>query len=493
MQVTQRFAQLLKNNVGKVIVGKDQAVELMMIAVLCRGHVLIEDVPGVGKTTLASALAKSLDCSFKRIQFTPDITPSDITGFSIANLKTGELEYRPGMIMSQIVLADEINRTSPKTQSSLLEVMEEGQVSVDGVTYAVPQPFIVLATQNPVDFVGTYPLPEAQLDRFFMRVSIGYPTAEEEADILERYTSGQRPMEELRPICTSSDIVRLQQEVEKVYSSREVRAYISAIAAASRRTGALQLGISTRAAISLLRAAQAKALLAGRDYVVPEDVQAMAEPVLAHRLVPVSYTHLAYFADLGCHADALLARTAAAQLAARGAAGVTYRDAEGIHVLGAAYRLEADAARIARQLSQREQLSAAVLELSAEPVSLRITAPEQDVQAIVDADSILRTQLKQIASMALQVDRGELSAESARTLAAVACSELDAARNQLEQIPGAAEDTVCAGLLFQLERLSGGLEAVSHGAERGATLSGRLRSCHVDGLLNRIEWLHGLT
>ncbi len=285
MQVTQRFAQLLQNNVGKVIVGKEKAVELMMIAVLCRGHVLIEDVPGVGKTTLASALAKSLDCSFKRIQFTPDITPSDITGFSIANFKTGELEYRPGMIMSQIVLADEINRTSPKTQSSLLEVMEEGQVSVDGVTYEVPKPFIVLATQNPVDFVGTYPLPEAQLDRFFMRVSIGYPTAEEEAEILERYTTGARPMEELKPICTASDIVRLQQEVEKVYSAKEVRAYISAIAAASRRSGALQLGISTRAAISLLRAAQARALLEGRDYVVPEDVQRMAEPVLAHRLV----------------------------------------------------------------------------------------------------------------------------------------------------------------------------------------------------------------
>ena len=285
MQVTQRFAQLLKQNVGKVIVGKESAVELMMIAVLCRGHVLIEDVPGVGKTTLASALAKSLDCSFKRIQFTPDITPSDITGFSIANFKTGELEYRPGMIMSQIVLADEINRTSPKTQSSLLEVMEEGQVSVDGTTYAVPQPFIVLATQNPVDFVGTYPLPEAQLDRFFMRISIGYPTAEEETDILERYTSGKRPMEELRPICTSGDIVLLQQEVEKVYSSREVRAYISAIAAASRKTGALQLGVSTRAAISLLRASQAHALLDGRDYVSPEDVQQMAEPVLAHRLV----------------------------------------------------------------------------------------------------------------------------------------------------------------------------------------------------------------
>ena len=285
MQVTQRFAQLLKQNVGRVIVGKESAVVLMMIAVLCRGHVLIEDVPGVGKTTLASALARSLDCSFKRIQFTPDITPSDITGYSIVNFKTGELEYRPGMIMSQIVLADEINRTSPKTQSSLLEVMEEGQVSVDGTTYAMPEPFIVLATQNPVDFVGTYPLPEAQLDRFFMRVSIGYPTAEEETDILERYTSGKKPMEELRPICTSSDILRLQQEVEGVHASREVRAYISAIAAASRRTAALQLGVSTRAAISLLRASQARALLEGRDYVAPEDVQRMAEPVLAHRLV----------------------------------------------------------------------------------------------------------------------------------------------------------------------------------------------------------------
>ena len=285
MQVTQRFAQLLKQNVGKVIVGKESAIELMMIAVLCRGHVLIEDVPGVGKTTLASALARSLDCSFKRIQFTPDITPSDITGYSIVNFKTGELEYRPGMIMSQIVLADEINRTSPKTQSSLLEVMEEGQVSVDGVTYAMPQPFIVLATQNPVDFVGTYPLPEAQLDRFFMRVSIGYPSAEEETDILERYTSGKKPMEELRPICTSSDILRLQQEVEGVHASREVRAYISAIAASSRKSAALQLGVSTRAAISLLRASQACALLDGRDYVIPEDVQKMAEPVLAHRLV----------------------------------------------------------------------------------------------------------------------------------------------------------------------------------------------------------------
>ena len=203
----------------------------------------------------------------------------------IPNFKTGELEYRPGMIMSQIVLADEINRTSPKTQSSLLEVMEEGQVTVDGKTYRMPQPFMVLATQNPVDFVGTYPLPEAQLDRFFMRVSIGYPTPEEEADILERYTAGAKPMETLEAICASGDIVKLQQQVESVYAAKEVRTYIAQIAAASRKSGALQLGVSTRAAISLLKACQAHALMNGRDFVTPEDVQKMAEPVLAHRLV----------------------------------------------------------------------------------------------------------------------------------------------------------------------------------------------------------------
>jgi len=285
MQATQRFAQLLTKNVGKVIIGKSETVELIMIAMLCRGHVLIEDVPGVGKTTLASALAKSIDCSFKRIQFTPDITPSDITGFTMANLKTGELEYRKGLVMSQMVLCDEINRTSPKTQSSLLEVMEEGQVTVDGVTYRMPQPFMVLATQNPVDFVGTYPLPEAQLDRFFMRVNIGYPTADEEAEILERYTGGAKPMEEIEAICASEDIVRLQQQVETVYAAKEVRAYIANIATASRKSNALQLGVSTRASISLIKAAQAHALLDGRDYVTPDDVQEMASPVLAHRLV----------------------------------------------------------------------------------------------------------------------------------------------------------------------------------------------------------------
>ena len=284
MQATQRVAQALTRNIGKVVIGKETAIELMLNAILCKGHVLIEDVPGVGKTTLASALARSLDCSFKRIQFTPDITPSDITGFSVVNFKTGELEYKQGLVMSQIVLADEINRTSPKTQSSLLEVMEEGQVTVDGVTYRMPAPFIVLATQNPVDFVGTYPLPEAQLDRFFMKISIGYPTAEEEAAILELQATGQRPIEDLRAICTGEDIVALQGQVNSVYASPEVRAYIARICQASRKHAALQLGISTRGAIFLLRSAQACALLAGRDYVIPEDVQKMAAPVLAHRI-----------------------------------------------------------------------------------------------------------------------------------------------------------------------------------------------------------------
>ena len=260
-------------------------IELALIALLCKGHVLIEDVPGVGKTTLASALAKSLDCSFKRIQFTPDVTPSDVTGFSIVNFKTNELEFKPGAVMSQIVLADEINRTSPKTQSSLLEVMEEYQVTVDGVTHPLPRPFLVLATQNPVEFVGTYPLPEAQMDRFFMRISIGYPSIEDEMDILERYSAPVSPLSTLQPVCSAEDILAMQAAVTEIYCSREVRSYISLIAQASRKHSALQLGVSTRGAIFLLKAAQARALLSGRDYVTPEDVQYMAAPVLAHRLI----------------------------------------------------------------------------------------------------------------------------------------------------------------------------------------------------------------
>lgn len=285
MQDFATIASALRENIQKVIIGKTEVVDLMLIAMACKGHILIEDVPGVGKTTLASALARSLDCSFKRIQFTPDITPSDITGFSIVNFKTGELEYKQGLIMSQLVLADEINRTSPKTQSSLLEVMEEGQVTVDGNTYKMPQPFIVMATQNPVEFVGTYPLPEAQLDRFFMCISMGYPTHDEEVDILERYTSGANPIDELQSVCSAADIIELQQQVSGVYAAPEVRSYIASIAQTSRHHSALSLGVSTRGAIALLRASQAAALLDGRDYVIPEDVQGMCGPVLRHRLV----------------------------------------------------------------------------------------------------------------------------------------------------------------------------------------------------------------
>ena len=285
MQDIKRIVSELKKSIGKVIVGKEDTVELMLIALICQGHVLIEDVPGVGKTTLCSALARSLDCSFNRIQFTPDITPSDVTGYNMVNMRTGGMEFHKGAVMSQIVLADEINRTSPKTQSSLLEVMEEGQATVDGVTYKMPRPFIVLATQNPLDFVGTYPLPEAQLDRFFMKISIGYPTGEEESDILARYTGGQKPMEEVSPVCSAQDVIAMQDMLSQIYVAREVYAYVSMIAQASRRFSALSLGVSTRGAIFLLKAAQARALITGREYVAPEDVQRMAAPVLAHRVL----------------------------------------------------------------------------------------------------------------------------------------------------------------------------------------------------------------
>ena len=201
----------LEHQISRVIVGKEDAIQLALIALICRGHVLIEDVPGVGKTTLASALARSLNCSFRRIQFTPDLMPSDVTGFTMVNFKTGEMEYREGAIMSQIVLADEINRTSPRTQSALLEAMEEHQVTVDGTTHYLPQPFMVLATQNPGEFVGTYPLPEAQMDRFFLRISMGYPTIEQEMDVLERYSGVQHPMDTVQPVCNGSHIVEMQE------------------------------------------------------------------------------------------------------------------------------------------------------------------------------------------------------------------------------------------------------------------------------------------
>ena len=285
IQQPRRIIGALLDNISKVIIGKEEAVEYALIALLCNGHVLIEDVPGVGKTTLASALAKSLACSFRRIQFTPDLMPSDVTGFTLVNFKTGEMEFKEGAVMSQVVLADEINRTSPKTQSALLEVMEEQQVTVDGVTHPLPKPFIVLATQNPGEFVGTYPLPEAQMDRFFLRISIGYPTIEQEMDVLERYSGVVKPMATIEPVCTAQDILALQEMVKRVYCSPEVRMYVATLVAATRQEPALALGASTRAAIALIHGAQACALLAGRDYIIPEDVQHMALPVLSHRLV----------------------------------------------------------------------------------------------------------------------------------------------------------------------------------------------------------------
>ena len=285
MQPAQKLKQLLEQNISQVVVGQSAAVGLVLNALLCGGHVLLEDVPGVGKTTLASAFARSLQLSFKRIQFTPDVTPSDVTGYTRIDFKTGESSFHEGAVFAQIVLADEINRTSPKTQSSLLEVMQEQQVTIDGQTHPLPGPFMVLATQNPVDFVGTYPLPEAQLDRFFMRVSIGYPTAEEEVRVLDMYMQKNRLVEELQPVCTQEDIIKLQAQVGQVRVSREMRVYITNIAQTSRQSRSFERGISTRGAIALMRAAQGAALLDGRDYVMPEDVRSMALPVLSHRVV----------------------------------------------------------------------------------------------------------------------------------------------------------------------------------------------------------------
>lgn len=279
--------QVLKKiveNVEKVIVGKKSSIELTLISLVCNGHVLIEDVPGVGKTSLVSSIAKSISASFKRIQFTPDILPSDITGFSIYNQKTAEFEYRPGAIMSQIILADEINRTSPKTQASLLEVMEESQVTVDGTTYKVPQPFMVLATQNPVEYLGTFPLPEAQLDRFFMKISIGYPTSGEESHILSKYQHVS-PLETLSPVADSSEIIMIQEEVKNIHVDSTLNNYIVDIVGQTRKHPDITLGSSPRGSLSVFRAAQAWAFYSGRSYVLPDDIKKIAIPVLSHRII----------------------------------------------------------------------------------------------------------------------------------------------------------------------------------------------------------------
>jgi len=279
--------RLMKNilyNVERVIIGKRFAIELVVNALVCRGHVLIEDVPGVGKTSLVSALARSLACSYKRIQFTPDIMPSDITGFSTFNLKTSDFEYKPGAVMSQFILADEINRTSPKTQSSLLEVMEENQVTVDGVTYPVPSPFMVLATQNPVEYLGTYPLPEAQLDRFFMKISLGYPDAREESHILARFKTGN-PLGALKPVADASQIIAAQNTAESIFVDNQISAYIVELVRSTRQQEEVVLGASPRASLYLFKSAQAWAMYQGRDFVIPDDVILMAPHVLEHRIL----------------------------------------------------------------------------------------------------------------------------------------------------------------------------------------------------------------
>lgn len=278
------YAGKIMENINQVLVGKETQVEYAMIALLAGGHLLLEDVPGVGKTTLANALARSIDVSFGRIQFTPDTLPSDVTGISVYNMKAGSFEYREGAIMNHILLADEINRTSPKTQAALLEAMEEKQVTVDGTIYPISQPFMVIATQNPIDFLGTYNLPEAQLDRFLMKISLGYPDEEQERKMANNFLEDKR-VQDLHSVADQAMVLRLQEEVRKVKVQEDVAGYIIQIIRETRGMEKITLGASPRATLALIRAAQAEAFLKGRTYVIPDDVQKMIKPVLSHRLV----------------------------------------------------------------------------------------------------------------------------------------------------------------------------------------------------------------
>lgn len=284
MKAVREFGQKLGVNVGQVIVGKDQEIGLCLMALLARGHVLIEDVPGVGKTMLAKSLARSLGCSFERIQFTPDLLPSDVTGVNVYNPAGAGFQFRPGPVFAQVLLADEINRATPKTQSALLEAMEERQVTVDAVTRELPAPFIVLATQNPVEFAGTFPLPEAQLDRFLMKVNLGYLTVDKEVAMLDRFQRGS-PLGELTPVVSGGEVVQLQHEVQEVWVEPALKEYIVRLVQRTRSHVDLSLGASARGALGLFRAAQAKAALEGRDFVTPDDVKDLALPVLGHRLI----------------------------------------------------------------------------------------------------------------------------------------------------------------------------------------------------------------
>ena len=275
---------ILIDNVEKIIIGKRSVIEHLLVALLSDGHVLIEDVPGVGKTQLVATLARSVNGAFNRIQFTPDVMPSDIMGFSMFNPGTREFEYREGAAMCNFLLADEINRTSPKTQSSLLEIMEEFQVTVDGKTYKLPRPFMVLATQNPIESFGTYPLPEAQMDRFFLKLSIGYPDKNEEKLIIDRFGS-ENPLDRLEPVTTTQELIELKDQVKKVRMEECLKEYIINIIAATRSDKNVVLGCSPRGSLNLYKASKAWAFIMGRDYVLPDDIRKMAVPVLAHRII----------------------------------------------------------------------------------------------------------------------------------------------------------------------------------------------------------------
>lgn len=284
------ISKIIKN-VEKVIIGKAETIQMSLVAILCGGHVLLEDVPGVGKTMLVKALAQSIGCSFKRIQFTPDLLPSDVTGVSIFNQKTLEFEFRPGPIMGNVVLADEINRTSPKTQAALLEAMEEGTMTVDGTTIPLPTPFFVMATQNPIEYEGTFPLPEAQLDRFLIKLHLGYPGTEDEVELLTRLQY-HHPVEDLPVVISADELRRLQREVRNVYVDESIRRYIVQLTESTRSHPNVYLGASPRGSIGLFRTAQALAFIRGREFVVPDDVKALVPFTLGHRIIVKSDSEL---------------------------------------------------------------------------------------------------------------------------------------------------------------------------------------------------------
>ena len=285
------FAERIQENISQVIIGKQDAVELLLVALLCEGHVLLEDVPGVGKTTLAKALALSIDASFSRIQFTPDLLPGDVTGSSLFNQKSQEFEFRPGPIFHQIVLADEINRATPRTQSSLLEAMQEKQVTIDGITRPLHPPFMTIATQNPIELEGTFPLPEAQLDRFLLQIKLGYPDFDQEDEILERYQR-QDPLTQTRPVVAGEQIVGMQEQVKEVHVSEDIRHYLLKIIRSTREHQYTELGVSPRGSLALYRASQALAALRNRDYVIPSDIQHLAPALLTHRIHLSAQTRL---------------------------------------------------------------------------------------------------------------------------------------------------------------------------------------------------------